>query len=444
MHNDFSTEAADCWLDDYLGDLATRPRQSARDRPRSGLFRLLDRVGAPHARLASIRVVGSKGKGTTARTLAAMSNAAGYRVGVFSSPHVTHWCERVRVGEADVSAQRLASVLARLAPIVDTLRADPTSAGPDFFEVLLVAALVIFYEDRVDLAIVEAGIGGRGDATHCLGPVLSILTTIEAEHLDSIGPTVVDVAREKATVAMPDVPLIIGPLASELRSTVAATAESKDALLVCADRDFTLSNDSESGNNLADYRETDYRLSLRLSEPLAWLSDCAALAIAAARRLPDFTIDAAAIQKGLSEVALPGRLQRVQSEPLIFADGAHTAASTGRLASMLSAQRERPRVLVVSCSYSHDPSEWAQTLWAAADAIIATQAEPTRSLDARDTARRITALDRPVAGIDPDPRRALATAVARAGASGLVCATGSVYMVSAAQAFAASDATDPP
>jgi dihydrofolate synthase/folylpolyglutamate synthase len=249
------------------------------------------------------------------------------------------------------------------------------ATGPDFFEVLLAAALMIFHEDRVDVAIIEAGIGARGDATACVDPMLSILTTIEAEHLDIIGPTLADVAREKAAVASPGAPLVAGKLDSSLRRIVESTARDKRAPTAIAGRDFVLETRAPSDNAEMEYREAGYRL--RFAAPhLAWLPDCAALAVAAARRLPGFDVSDEAIRRGLAEVDLPGRLEIVCEQPLVIADGAHTEASTERLATMLTAQPAEPKVLVVSCSTGHDPAEWSPKLWAAADAVIAICAEP--------------------------------------------------------------------
>jgi len=409
-------------------------------------MRLLDKEGAPHARLNTVRVVGSKGKGTTTRILAAILHSAGYHVGVFSSPHIEHWCERIRVGERDIPVSRLASTLARLAPMVDGLRADPTVAGPDLFEVLLVAALSIFQANRVDLAIVEAGIGGRGDATNCLGPMLSIVTTIEGEHLDIIGPTVADVAREKTSIAAPGVPFVSGRMAPEIGSIVDSITSAKGARLVLADRDFEFTVERTKLGVTGRYSERDYAIHLPLTDPLARLSDCVALALAAARRLPGFTISDSDLRQGLVEVALPGRMETLQTEPLILTDGAHTAASTGRLACMLAGfhdqpYRKNPKILVVSCSTGHDPGDWSHRLWSVVDAVITTCAEPSRSHDARDTARRIAAIGPSIAGIQPDPTRALGAAMKRAGSNGLVCATGSVYMVACAKRFARAQNT---
>lgn len=438
VKNSDTSTSTERWLNDYLCDLAARPRQTRRDRPRSGLIRLLNRFDAPHARLNSIRVAGSKGKGTTARTLASILHAGGYRAGVFSSPHIAHWCERVRLGEQDVSARHLASVLARMAPAVEALRADPRALGPDFFEILLVAALVIFREAKVDIAIVEAGIGARGDATHCLSPILSILTTIEDEHLDVIGPTIADVAREKAAVARPCVPLVVGNLDADSRRIVESAAGTNDVTPAIDGRDFGITVDRQAASHPAIYRDAAYTTEVNLPGALAWLPDCAALAVAAARRLPDFEIDDMVIRDGLNAVTLPGRLERVHEQPLIVADGAHTAGSTERLAAMLATQPSRPRILVVSCSQGHDPAYWSANLWSVTDAIITTRAELTRSRNARDTASRIAALGQQVAGIQPDPSRALTAAAQRAGDHGMICATGSVYMVACARTYAST------
>src|SRR5690625_258495 len=168
-------------IEHYLNTLAARPRTAPRSAARAGLAALLDFAGHPERQLRCIHIAGSKGKGTTALMLEAMLQAGGRETGVFTSPHLERWNERIRLAGQPVADGALAAVLHELQPQVTALHARRIN-GPDFFEVLLVAALCLFRRRNVDAAIIEAGIGARFDATAVVQPCVTALTTVELEH----------------------------------------------------------------------------------------------------------------------------------------------------------------------------------------------------------------------------------------------------------------------
>src|SRR5699024_3882346 len=208
---------------DYLSLLARQPHRLPRHTPRDGLQALLARMGHPERGLCCVHIAGSKGKGSTALMLAAMLRAGGRRVGVFTSPHVERWNERIRLHGGSMADAAFDAMLAELQPHVAALSKQCVRA-PDFFEVLLVAALCLFRTADVDEAIIEAGIGARFDATRVVQPVVTALTSVELEHTAVLGDDVAAIAADKAAVARPQVPLIIGALPAPAQRVVAAQA----------------------------------------------------------------------------------------------------------------------------------------------------------------------------------------------------------------------------
>ncbi|AWN15239.1 Dihydrofolate synthase, Folylpolyglutamate synthase [Salinisphaera sp. LB1] len=435
--NSFGALDAGTWIDHYLNDLARAPSSRMRDSPRTALATLLSRHGDPQRGLRVVRIAGSKGKGSTALMLEAMLTQAGWRTGAFVSPHIEHWCERIRVAGGPVPADEFAAVLAELAPDVAALRRRPGS-GPDFFEVCLVAALLIFVRRGLDVVIVEAGIGAATDATAVLDAGLAVLTTVEPEHLQVIGPELGDVAREKAGVLAADRTAIIGRLPPVAAREVELRRQAIGARLLWLGQDFHVERDARPSSGQLRYFEPDYELPLTLAPALYWLADNLALAVAAARRIPDITVDERNIANALIDLRLPGRLEHLGDAPIFLADGAHTPASSVLLARMLSEYDVRPRILVVAFSAGHGPDALSPGLWGLADGIVVTQADAARGRDPNDIAGEIEALHCAAAPVhvEVDPTTALRGAARLAGRNGLVCATGSVHLVGRTRAYA--------
>lgn len=423
------------WIASYLGRLAVSPRQSRHGGIRSGLRALLDSHGNPQQRLNAVRIAGSKGKGSTALVMESVLVRAGSRVGVFTSPHLQRWNERVRIDGRDVSHGALANVLRRLAPEVTALRGDPAVHGPDFFEVCLVAALMLFERARCDIVILESGIGARGDATAVVRPALSVITTIELEHAELIGPRLIDVAWEKSGVIRHSSPVITGRIGASPMAILESVAKDESAPLARFGREF----DIRRGHDPATLIHVDAggAVTLPVRPALLCLADSVAVAVAALRRLPGVHVGDEAMVDALRELTLRGRLELFPGTPLLMADGAHTPASSALLARRLTRHPPARRgTLVISCSHGHDPRTLDPGLWNWADRVIATRADPHRSRPPEAIAAALRHCCRGGVLVEPDPQRALRLALRTTPPDGLVCATGSVYMAGQARTFA--------
>ena len=275
----------------------------------------LKNLGNPHERFAAVHIAGTNGKGSVAAMLHAVLSAAGYRVGLYTSPHLVSFTERIRVGATEIAEDDVVA-LAREIHTAASVRGIELT----FFEFVTVMAFLYFARTRVDLAVVEVGLGGRLDATNVLDPVAALVTTIGLDHQEFLGDTIESIAREKAGIIKPGRPVIVGNVCDQARAVLAATAAEVGAPALWLGRDF-------SGSRTGPFCYSGFGIELdNLMLPLRGQHqrDNAAIAIAAALQLRDrLIISDAAIRRGISSVRWPGRLDVVQAQPLILLDGAH-------------------------------------------------------------------------------------------------------------------------
>ena len=433
---------------------------------------LLSRLGNPERGLRVLHLAGSKGKGSTALLAEALLGKLGWRSGVFTSPHLLYWNERFRIGGAAVSDAALARVLDKLRPHVEALRG--TAQAPSFFDAATAAALLLFAEARVDAAILEVGLGGRLDSTNAVQPRVTAISSIELEHTETLGDTLAAIAGEKAGIAKPGAPLLLGPLPPEARRAAAARAAEVGAPLVVWGRDFHAqllqegafhsrfhytdgapgaaraaaetgaAMDAESGCGARDAApgaafEAEFELAVAGRKQV----QNAALALACVRRFGDFADDAlrSAARAAFAEVRLPGRIELLRRAPLVLADSAHTEASARALAETLARIPRRRAHLVLAVSTGKDLQRICEILAPHADCATATRAEPRRGLPPETIAAALRrAAPAAAIRIAPDPEAALRRARAALHPDDLLYATGSIYLAGLARKILRTEA----
>ncbi len=394
---------------------------------------LLGALGDPHHGLRIIHLAGSKGKGSTALYVEALLRRLGQSTLAFTSPHLVHWTERIRVDGAEVDP---ADALTALEAVRGA--ADESGVVPGFFEALTVAALWLAAERGVDWVILEAGVGGRADATNIVTPTVAALTAVELEHTERLGATIEAIAREKAGIIEPGIPIFTPPLPDGPAAIVAEVARARGAehIPVRATPSAVRATPTEGG---ALWRRDGDRLSAagpgwhvhtRLETPGQHNGANAAMALAIVARLG--LTSAEGLQRAaraLGETALPGRCETLARVPWVVVDGAHTVASAEALAASLG-ELAPPRLhLLLSVSTSKDPTALLRPLMPWIDSVTTTQADPDYSLDAHRLADLVRSAggDAPVVAL-PDCDRAIGAAAADRPGETLVLATGSVYM----------------
>jgi dihydrofolate synthase/folylpolyglutamate synthase len=425
---------AEAWLEGLI-DVERSPDLARARLSLAPIRALLARIDEPQRRLRVVHVAGSKGKGSTALLCEALLRAAGRTTGTFTSPHLERWTERFRIDGREVPDDALAAAIGELRPYADALRESPEP--PSFFDVTTAAAFRLFADARVDVAVIEVGLGGRLDSTNVVEPAVTCITSIEREHTEKLGDTLGAIAGEKAGIAKPGVPLVTGALPEEAAGVVEARARALGCPLVRLGRElaFELLAEELDGSR---FRVSDgaFSLDAALAAPGAHQAANAALAVACVRRagVVDDAVLRSAAPRAFAAVSLPGRIEILARAPWIVVDGAHTAASARALAATLRRiPRERSH-LVLSVSAGKDLQAICEALAPEADVVTVTRAEPVRSLDPQLVADAVRAVaGRAEVRVVPNPHLALRAARETLAPGGLLCASGSVYLAGIAR-----------
>ena len=333
-------------------------------------------------------------------------------------------------------------------------------SAPAFFDALVAAAFSVFSEAPVDIAVIEAGIGARLDPTRACRAIATCITGVELEHTERLGPTVADIAREKAAIVRPGIPLVTGSMPEPARAVLEAEAARAGAPLLRLGRDITirlgddlpstgpasgLPRHAHTGRPAGSLRETgpaeivlsDRTVPVALRQPGRHMVENAALALALADEIGALRrLDDAAAGDALEAAELPGRAEVLRESPLVIADGAHTRTSIAleALVGTLEPRHTTRLVAVVSVTRGKDAVHLLRPLVRHASIVVATAAEPSRSLSA-DALARVLTDSKPHIPIEviPAPADAIRAAVRLAEEDGTVCVTGSMYLAGAAR-----------
>ena len=301
---------------------------------------LLHRLGDPHLGRRTVHVAGTKGKGSTCAMVSSVLTAAGLRTGFYSSPHLLTYTERIRVDDKNISEDDWAAVATAVAPFVADENADASHGILTTFEILTAMSFLHFRNVNADVQVMEVGMGGRLDATNVVAPDVCVITSISYEHMEVLGDTLARIAREKAGIIKPGVPVVVAPQQPEALEVIERSAREKGAPLVRGGADVPYREES-CGLTGQSFHVTGRRGGYDLRIPLlgAHMVQNAAAAVAACEVLADegAAVTAAHIGEGLRSVAWPGRLQVLRKDPWVVADIAHNGDSMRKLGQALKA-----------------------------------------------------------------------------------------------------------
>jgi len=357
---------------------------------------LLSLLGDPHLGLKAIHIAGTKGKGSTAAMIASVLVAAGYRTGLYTSPHLARVEERIVIDGRLCPSEKFLALAAQVQPAVEQIDEESASQGamgPTFFEVTTAMAFLYFAQERVDAAVLEVGLGGRLDSTNVCQPEVCIITSISFDHVRQLGNTLAAIAGEKAGIIKPGVPIISGVIADEPRAVIAHRAAEVAAPLFQRGVDYDFESLSPWERVVAkppgegvhsstlSYREPASSPSYHLDAvELALLGQHqaanAASAIAAINRLRNrgWSISDEAIRRGLATANISARIEQVQSSPTIILDVAHNLASIEALLAVLREQfKPRRRIGIFASSKDKDYTGMLERMLPAFDTIFLTQ-----------------------------------------------------------------------
>jgi dihydrofolate synthase / folylpolyglutamate synthase len=441
-------------LHSLAGELVTKPGAPRRKFRLEEMRTLLAKLGDPQLKFPSVLIAGTNGKGSTSATLASILAAAGYKVGLYTSPHLTRINERVRILEPraegvehsgnpgteeiadDDFAQRYFQVDEAAAKLVADGRLPDHSS---FFEAMTALAFLHFTAAKVDIAVLEVGMGGRLDATNVVDPLISIITDISLDHTEWLGTTIDAIAREKAGILRPNGTMITLPQHREANEALGEIAVSLGVRGVNA-AEYIPAPDAARDPARNRYLAWIMGDPVEINSPLAGQHQQRniALAIAAATELRNshgYNISTTAIVRGVKNTRWPGRLEFFAGEGRradLLLDVAHNPAGAWALRSavsaMLESQPARPRTLIFGCLRDKAIADMAQILFPLFDRVVVTPVDSPRtsSIEELFAAAAATGADTQAA---PDAREALATAMRLTPADGLVVVAGSVYLV---------------
>jgi dihydrofolate synthase / folylpolyglutamate synthase len=391
---------------------------------------ILSRLGDPHHRLRCIHIAGTNGKGSTAAMLSAILRQHGLRVGLYTSPHLVRFTERFRIDDEEVAPERILDVFGRVRRVVD--EAEP----PTFFEVVTAMAFQYFAEEKVDWAVVEAGMGGRLDATNVIRPHVSVITNVSFDHQEYLGNTLAAIAREKAGIIKHQVPVVTGARQPLVQAILKTTCLRREAPLLRLGKDFRVRRNADGFLRYDGLRRLLPSLELNL---VGWHQFCnATLALATLEVLEKeeaLSLSPALTQMGLREVYWPARLEVLQERPLVVLDGAHNPQGAECLRDALKHAFPNRRLhLVLGIMADKDLRGILSRLLPRAETAVFTQPRYGRRADP-EILRQMAEPYIQRHYVIPDPGLAIQKAVSLAAPEDVVCITGSLYFAGEVKEF---------
>ena len=400
---------------------------------------LLKLLGNPHDRLQVIHIAGSKGKGSTAALVASVLTHAGYKTGLFTSPHLITPRERCRIDGELISKVDVASYIEKLKPAIETVSASEFGRV-SFFEIYTALAFSYFADEATDFAVIEVGLGGRLDATNVVTPVTTVITPIGLEHTAILGETYTEIAGEKAEIIKQECPVALAPQHPEARAVFEKMADERKAPIVEAKENSCTSVpclvQNADGTPVAQQfdLETDSEHYPQLTIPLLghhqFINAMTAIAAIECLKQKGYVIPKASVYAGFKNVQWHGRIQQIMSSPIVVLDGAHSPVSMEALCCTIRQSFRYAQVtFIVSLMKDKNLTAIGNIVSKIADSVIATQVSNNpRVMPAEAIRDAWSGICKKIRAY-PNSEKAIANALASASPTDLICVTGSLYLV---------------
>jgi dihydrofolate synthase/folylpolyglutamate synthase len=421
---------------DYLYsfiDYETMPRpRDAENYDLRRMDELLERLDNPHLKARTVHIAGTKGKGSVAAMIASVLTSSGYRTGLYTSPHLHTFNERIRINGELIADEEIAALVKKLQPEEEAVDEKATYGKLTTFELITVLGFMYFDLKNVDFQVVEVGLGGRLDATNVVQPDVSVITTIGFDHMEVLGNTIPEIAAEKAGIIRQGGIVVSSFQIDEAEKVIARVCAEKNAKLIRAGSDVTfhgLEYDINGQKLRVDGRRDTYELTIPLIGDHQLSNAVTAVATLEVLAEKGFAITKESIREGMARVNWPGRLQLLSKKPLLVVDGAHTPESARKMRESLVKYFSFDKaVLIIGSSSDKDISGIVEEL-----APLFKKAVITRSIHPRSMPADIIMKEFRKRGVDTivveDFSEALPAALSLAGENDLVCATGSLFIV---------------
>jgi dihydrofolate synthase/folylpolyglutamate synthase len=398
---------------------------------------LLARMGSPHKRLRVVHVGGTNGKGSTVAMISSILEAAGYKVGMFTKPHLTNFTERISINGVQISEAKVIAMINGMLPAIEAVAAS--YQHPTFFEITAALMFKYFADENVDFAVVEVGMGGRLDATNVADALVSVITNISFEHTKILGDTIEQIAAEKAGILKEGGILVTASDDERALSVFRDVCAAKHARMFVAGKDIVFEKtksgmDGQTFNMRVSYGRSFEALHVPLLGEYQITNAAAAIGAIETLKLHGIEIPESAIREGLAKVKWPGRLEIMQTKPYVVIDGAKDVLATQTLAAEVpKIFKYKKLVLVVSISRDKKMDEMMRDLLPIADYVVATRHKVKgRAIEPAELAKAAEAAGKPSTVVD-DSKEAVREAIEIAGGNGLVLVTGSIFVVGEAR-----------
>ena len=396
---------------------------------------LLDRLGNPHLKSKTIHIAGSKGKGSVAAMTASVLTKAGYNTGLYTSPHLHFYNERIRVNNRLISNDEIAELVARIRPEVETINSAAIFGKLTTFEVTTALGFSYFAQKKVDFQVIEVGLGGRLDATNVVKPDVCVITPISYEHTDMLGNTLTAIASEKAGIIKEGSIAVSSPQTDEADTAIAEACQQRGVKLIRVGKEVTYKgtkfSDSEQ-SLVVNGRLHNYKFTIPLLGQ--YQLDNAATAIAALEVLLEKgnKIHSRNIVHGMKEVNWEGRLQVISRHPLMIVDGAHNKDSAQKLRQALEQYfKFEKAILIIGMSSDKDLAGIVNELAQSFPQVIVTRSRHPRAMATTHIAAEFRKHGIEAQQTD-DISDALPLALKLAGEKDMICVTGSLFIAAGA------------
>lgn len=414
---------------------------------------LLELLGNPHDRLQVVHIAGSKGKGSTAALIASILTHAGYRTGLFTSPHLITPRERCRIDGALISKSDVAFYVEKLKPAIETVSASEFGRV-SFFEIYTALAFSYFADKETDFAVIEVGLGGRLDATNVVTPTTTVITPIGLEHTAILGETYTEIAGEKAEIIKQRCPLALAAQHPEAQTVFEKVASEREAPIVESKDLVVQDSDTPNPRLVRDAdglpiaqqfdMETDSERYPQLTMPLLghhqFINATTAVAAIECLKQRGYRVPKTSVYTGFKNVQWQGRIQQIKSSPIVVLDGAHSPASMEALCCTLRQSFHYSRLIfIVSLMRDKNLTTIGTVISQAADFVITTQVlNNPRVMPAGEIQRAWKSMCDKITACST-PEKAVAMALSNASSTDLICVTGSLYLVGQALEIFKSD-----
>ncbi|MFP4106017.1 MAG: bifunctional folylpolyglutamate synthase/dihydrofolate synthase [Phycisphaerae bacterium] len=400
---------------------------------------LLKKLGNPEKKIQTVHIAGTKGKGSTSTMLASMLQACGYKVGLYTSPHIKDVRERIRINGDIITQAALTRLIAKAEPVIEKM----AESKPTFFEIFTSLAFMHFADQEVDIAVIETGLGGRLDSTNVLKPRVCGLTSISMDHMQQLGDTLDKIAAEKAGILKQEIPAISVEQDPTAERVLKREARKANAPLRFTGKDIEFSFRVESSRLqgchtrvcLTTPRSKFEHLTVPVLGEHQAMNCGLALALLDELKCQGMEIDDQAAIEGLQAVDLPGRMEMLYDDPRILVDGAHNAASVQAL--MRAIGQHIPydsMVMIFGCAADKDIPGMMKQIATGADKVIFTRTKNNpRAAAPKDLAEVYEEISGRVAQITDNLTDAVRVAHNAVSREDIICLTGSFYLIGEAK-----------